>query len=90
MFTKVKLLNVVHLLHMGKIIFFPLEKSYFPLRSEFEKLIKNTEFAYFLTYYPIIKHWIENNKPNSLLLVGDLSDGITGKGMRDFYTRKYR
>jgi hypothetical protein len=70
------------------IINFPLSGEYFPSRQKLEKIIRKVEVAYFLNYLCFFRDFILRDK--NTILVGDLCDSITGKGMRSLYERDKR
>jgi len=69
---------------------YSLESKYFPSKQVFSRLVAQTEAAYILALYAILEAAEEEHAQKPLMLVGDLCDGLTGKGIRSHSSRNYR
>ena len=70
---------------------FCIEKNYFPPRSAVEELVRETEFANHLQWYPLIKAVRNERLPaKQVILLGDLCESMVGLNVREFSSRKAR
>jgi hypothetical protein len=69
---------------------YSLESKYFPSKQVFSHLVAQTEAAYIMALNAILEAAEEENAQKPLMLVGDLCDSLTGKGIRSHSSRNYK
>lgn len=69
---------------------YSMEGNYFPTRESFEGIVKKTEFSYILSWLSMMGEGKDAGGRKGLILLGDLCDGLTGKGMKSLHTRNFK
>jgi len=69
---------------------FSLENKYFPSRNNLENLVRETETANYMEWYPILDAVAGNGEGKPILLLGDLCESIDGRYMENLSSRAAR
>lgn len=69
---------------------FPLTDRYFPARPDLEALVRQSESANYMEWYGLLTEVKAGPENKQLLLLGDLCEGIDGRYIEEFASRKAR
>jgi len=69
---------------------FPLENKYFPLRNNLENLVRESETANYMEWFPILDALAGTGEERTVLLLGDLCESIDGRYMENLSSREAR